>query len=327
MWVENHYSTQIYPKISAAYRVLTGWLPISIGDIFYGIIILLLLKLLIRIFIKRKRIPLHPKWYRIIISLGLIYIIFNLFWGLNYNRLGIAHQLGLNMEAYSKEELISLNNILLEKVNRYKAATLDSAFIYRKKRQLFKEAIYTYGETAKKYPFLKYKHPSLKPSLFSYAGNYLGFTGYYNPFSGEAQVNTTVPKFLQPYTTCHEIAHQLGYAKEMEANFVGYLAAKNSKNDNYHYSVYFDLFSYANRNLYEADSISAKNIRGKLSREVMADVAELRAFSKKYSNYLEPIIRWGYGVFLLSNQQPQGILSYDEVTSFLIAYYKKNGEI
>ncbi len=64
--------------------------------------------------------------------------------------------------------------------------------------------------------------------MYSYLGNYLGFTGYYNPFTGEAQVNTTVPLFVQPFTTCHEIGHQLGYAKENEANFAGYLAAKSS---------------------------------------------------------------------------------------------------
>jgi hypothetical protein len=34
---------------------------------------------------------------------------------------------------------------------------------------------------------INYKYPSVKPSIFSYLGNYLGFTGYYNPFSGEAQ--------------------------------------------------------------------------------------------------------------------------------------------
>ncbi len=56
-------------------------------------------------------------------------------------------------------------------------------------------------------------------------GNYLGFTGYYNPFTGEAQVNTTVPQFLLPNIALHEMGHQIGYAKEDEANFSAYLAA------------------------------------------------------------------------------------------------------
>lgn len=326
-WVEHHYSTEIYPHLASVHRIFTGWIPFSIGDVMYALLIIYLLWFLIRLFLKRKTPPLHPKWYKIIIATGLIYIFFNIAWGLNYNRIGIAHQLGLKMHDYSKEELVSLNYMLLNKLNHYKNQTLDSAFIYKKKRDLFNESIHSYVETAKKYPFLKYRNPSLKPSLFSYAGNYLGFLGYYNPFSGEAQVNTTVPKFLQPYTSCHEIAHQLGYAKEMEANFVAYLAAKNSKNHKFHYSLYFDLFRYANRNLYQLDSLAAKGIREELSPTVKKDFADLRDFYKRYGNYIEPIVRWGYDKFLLSNQQPQGIMSYDEVTSFLIAYYRKFGEI
>jgi hypothetical protein len=34
-----------------------------------------------------------------------------------------------------------------------------------------------------------------------------------------------------------------------------------------------------------------------------------------------------YGKYLQNNQQPSGILSYDEVTGLLIAYYKKNGTL
>ena len=327
MWVENNYSNGIYPIMASYYRMLLGWIPFSVGDIIYGIIILYSLFKIFKIF-KRKN-SLSPKgmFYRLITVLGWVYLLFNLFWGLNYNRLGIARQLGMEMDEYSKPELIGINYLLLAKVNEHKLATLDSTFIYRKKRDLFNEAIHTFGEAAKTYPYLKYIHPSVKPSIYSYLGNYLGFGGYYNPLSAEAQVNTTVPKFLQPFTTCHEIAHQLGYAKEMEANFVAFLATSHSANATFRYSVYFDLFAYANSNLFLLDSLEARKIRKHLNAYVLEDIEELRAFAKKYRNDFEPIIKWGYDLFLLSNQQPQGILSYDEVTSFIIAYYKKFGHI
>jgi hypothetical protein len=184
-----------------------------------------------------------------------------------------------------------------------------------------------YGNAEKVYHFLKYSPISLKPSVWSWVGNYMGFTGYYNPFTGEAQVNTLVPKFLQPFTTCHEVAHQLGYAKEMEANFVGYLAATASKDTLLHYSVYLDLFMYSNRNLFGTDSVAANEFRKQLSPAVMNDLKEWREFYKKHKNPIEPVFRWVYGKYLERNQQPQGVLSYDEVTGFIIAYYKKYGKI
>ena len=174
---------------------------------------------------------------------------------------------------------------------------------------------------------IKYHTISIKPSMWGWLGNYTGFTGYYNPFTGEAQVNTTVPEFLQPYIACHEVAHQLGYAKEMEANFVGYLAASASQDTLFHYSVYLDLFFYSNRNLYGNDSAGAKSFAMQLLPSVKADIKEWKDFNRRHKNPIEPVIRWVYGKFLEGNQQPQGVLSYDEVTSFMIAYYKKFGKI
>jgi len=34
-WVENYYSAGIYPLISRMTRYLFGWIPISVGDLFY----------------------------------------------------------------------------------------------------------------------------------------------------------------------------------------------------------------------------------------------------------------------------------------------------
>ncbi|MBK7123815.1 MAG: DUF3810 domain-containing protein [Chitinophagaceae bacterium] len=198
---------------------------------------------------------------------------------------------------------------------------------YPAKKELFKKVADAYRQAEHVYPFLQYRPVSLKPSVWSLVGNYMGFTGYYNPFTGEGQVNTLVPKFLQPFTTCHEVAHQLGYAKEREASFVAYLAASASQDTLLHYSVYLDLFMYSNRNLFETDSLSAREFTHKLLPEVLADLKEWRAFNKKYRNPVEPVFRWIYGVYLKQNQQPQGVLSYDEVTGFMIAYYKKYGKI
>ena len=155
----------------------------------------------------------------------------------------------------------------------------------------------------------------------------MGFSGYYNPFSGEAQVNTTIPAFLLPFTTCHEMAHQLGYAKEMEANFVGYLTATASKDTFFRYSSYLDLFLYATREVGIYDSTYAKASIKQLLPEVKQDLLEERKFWMRHQNPVEPVIRWLYGNYLKANQQPRGMQSYNEVTADLIAYYKKFGKI
>lgn len=331
-WVETSYTSRFYFFFSKILRFLFGWIPFSLGDILYLIAGAWLLWKIIkntRLLLKKKltKEAISKKILNLIAGIIFIYIIFNVFWGINYDRKGIAYQLQLTSLHYGTSDLVMLQNFLLQKVNLSKAALTRQHTPYPSKKDLFKEAKNCYDEVEKLYPFLRYENISVKSSLYGRMGNYLGFTGYYNPFTGEAQVNTTVPAFLQPYITTHEIAHQIGYSKENEANFVGYLAAVNSRDTLFHYSAYLDLFLYANRELYFFDSVSSKNALKLLDPGIKKDIQELRQFNLDHQSFLEPAITWMYGKYLKLNQQPQGMYSYNAVVGMLIAYYKKHGKI
>jgi hypothetical protein len=161
--------------------------------------------------------------------------------------------------------------------------------------------------------------------LYSYLGNYLGFQGYYNPFSGEAQVNTTIPPMLQPFVTLHELAHQAGYAKESEANFVGYLAGKDHPDPLFRYSVYLELFRYAQSELFRLDSVRALAVYKTIPPSIKADLQIIRNFYRAYQTPLERIIMKGYDYFLQANDQPQGTRSYNQVVGWVIALTRKQG--
>jgi len=332
--VERLYSNGFYKSFSFGLRKISGLIPISIGDVLYaGVFLWLLWKIgrrLKNLLVKKRIKPENNRgsvMYRAFITLSALYLVFNIFWGINYNRRGIASQLGLKLEKYSVGELQELNCLLQAKVVASKQILEARQSVYPDNQQLFKKVTEAYENAGKKYPFLAYKPPSMKSSMWGWLGNYMGFTGYYNPFTGEAQVNTSVPRFLQPFIACHEGGHQAGYAKEQEANFVAYLAGSVSPDPLFHYSVYLDLFVYANRNLYRIDSASAKLYVKDLGPAVLKDLKEWRDFNRRHRSWLEPVFRLLYGVFLRGNQQPAGLLSYDEVTGFMIAYYKKFGRI
>ena len=332
IWVETFYTNTFYSFFSKIQRIIFGWISFSLGDILYLIAGgWLLLKVIrnLRMLFRREltgKLVLQ-KLLHIIFALIIIYIVFNVFWGINYNRKGIAYQLQLTQLKYDTADLKTLQNLLLAKVNDTKMSVIRHNESFPSKRDLFKRAKISYENAEKEFPFLHYKDLSVKPSLYGWLGNYLGFTGYYNPFTGEAQVDTTVPKFLQPYIATHEMAHQLGYAKENEANFVGYLAAINSPDSLFLYSTYFDLFLYTTGEVYYFDSISAKEARQKLNPFVKKDIEELKQFDLSHRSVIEPAITWLYGKFLKLNEQPKGMRSYDAVVGTLIAYYKKYGKI
>ena len=216
---------------------------------------------------------------------------------------------------------------MLNKVNETKFSLINSGEKYPSTDELIQRAEKSYAIAQKKFKFLEYTHVSVKSSFYGTLGDYLGFTGYYNPFTGEAQINTTVPKMLQPYIATHEIAHQLGYAKENEANFVGYLAAVNSPDTLFHYSTYLDLFLYTNREVYYLDSIASRKAMDELTLPVRKDLQQLKQFDLDHQSIFEPFIDWMYGNYLKMNNQPKGLHSYNAVVGMLIAYYKKYGKI
>ncbi len=331
-WVEAGYAQTIYPKIGRFLRLIFGWLPFSIGDILYGLAFFWLLFKLIK-GIKnsfRKNITwrgLGKSFSNGVFILLCTYLIFNIFWGINYNRKGIAYQLNLTKDSITKQDVVDLNLFLVKQVNESKLSLLLAKSSYPSNQQLFTRVEKAYKKVDSLYPFLTYKPKSIKTSMWGWLGNYTGFTGYYNPFTGEAQVNTTIPKFIQPFTTCHEVGHQLGYAKESEANFVAFLAAIHSSDTLLLYSTYLEMFLYTNRNVARVDTTAAKMAYKALIPQVKEDIAAWRKFNASHQSFMEPVVRWGYGHYLRQNNQPQGLLSYDAVTNFLVLYYKKYGNL
>ena len=339
--VERIYSVGIYPGLSSMLRIFTKWIPFSLGDILYiWLVFFLLIKTIkggVKLYLKQyTRIDFIHFLFKAGRTLLWIYIIFKLAWGLNYDRLGIAYQLKIPKKAYTKEEVTELTHQLIDKLNECRRQIKDTVLQSPALDTIFREAHRSFGTASNELAFLNYRNRSVKASLFSGIGDYLGFSGYYNPFTGEAQVRSDIPRVLIPYIACHEMAHQLGYASESEANFVGYLAASVSNDVYFRYSVYNDLFSYAQSQeiiLYgkEKDFKAFESVfqynRTHLDSLVRKDRKEIREFFHKRRNRISPAVSSMYDQYLKMNKQLAGVNSYDEVIGWLIAYQKKYGKL
>ena len=332
LWVEENYSNGIYPYISKFQRSIFGWIPFSIGDLFYAFLVLVIIFRTVQFikYIFKKKVNrqyLLNGLKQVIFFFLFVYLFFYGLWGLNYSRKGVSYQINLEMKKYSLQEIDTLTDLLQKRLNFY-ADTIDlkQRDSFNKKRILFEKTTEAYLYANNLHPFLRYDPQSLKPSLFSYLGNYLGFQGYYNPFSGEGQVNTTIPRFLEPFVSAHEVAHQLGYAKENEANFVAFIACRSYPNSTFRYSLYFDMYLYAVTELGRKDSLLARSYFEKLNTRVKKDIEDYKDFLTRNRNPVEPVISWIYDGYLQANNQPEGKRSYNQVVAFLIAYYKKFGK-
>jgi len=148
----------------------------------------------------------------------------------------------------------------------------------------------------------------------------VGFTGYYNPFSGEAQVRKDLPRILIPFITCHEMAHQIGYADESEASFVALIVSENSHNNYLRYSALIDLYRFTRMELFLRNTYP--DGPDKLSKSVKADLIYIQNFFRKEAHKQSESINNAYDMYLKFNGLEKGIESYNDVVAWAIQWYK-----
>lgn len=325
-FVELYYSNGIYVFVSKLFRYALGWLPFSFGDLVYALGIIYAVRW---IFKNRKRLRKDTKqWFvDVFAAVSIIYFAFHLFWGFNYYRLPLYKSLNIKSN-YTTEQLVKVTKALIVKSNAIHleitnndTLKVDVPFT---KSDVLELASTGYLGLKKQFPDLEYTPVSAKKSLFSLLLTYMGFSGYLNPWTNEAHVNNKIPVYKFTTTTTHEIAHQLGYAAENEANFIGCLAAINHENIYFKYCGYTFGLRYCLNEIYRRDEGLYKNIVKTLNKGVLKNYKEVRVFWEVHQNPVEPFFKTFYGGFLKANKQNKGIQSYSYVVALLVNYFDED---
>ncbi len=322
--VESLYSSGLYQYISKFLRVVFGQIPFSVGDCIYGILILFIIKWFWK---KRKTWKLQRKnnWLQILSFASVFYFLFHLLWALNYCRQPLFEKMQIERE-YTDTDLLAFTQKLIVKTNAIQLQITKNEntkidFPYSQ-NQVFEMNLNGYHNLARQYSFFEYQSLSVKKSLFSLPLTYMGFGGYLNPFSNEAQVNYLGPMYNFPMTTCHEMAHQLGYASESECNFIGFLASIKSDNLYFQYSGYSQALRYCLRNWEIRNPEVLKELLKTVHPGILENYKESENFWKEYETFIETGFKIFYDNFLKINQQKDGLESYSKFVNLMVNYYK-----
>lgn len=325
-FVERFYSYGLYQFISKATRYVFGWIPFSVGDIFYTIAIIYILRWL---FVYRKRIFSDTKnWILdVLATISIGYFAFHVLWAFNYYRLPLHQSLKIEKE-YTTAQLVAFTKQLIAKSNdiHHRITRDDSAIVVMPytKRELIAMTPIGYEKLSKQFPNLEYQPSSLKRSIYSLPLTYMGFSGYLNPFTNEAQIDGLIPEYKYPTTCSHEIAHQLGYAAENEANFIGSMAAMHHEDIHFQYSGYTFALAHCLSDLYLRDPKMQEELMKTVNIGILKNYDEARQFWASYQNPSEVFFKHTYSSYLKANNQVGGIDSYNYVVALLVNYYKQN---
>ena len=333
--VEAVYSGKIYPVLSHAVDRLTGWIPFSLAEwLLYGLIAGLLALFVvqgIRLFTRP-----HPIYRFCRVMSGLLavssvsYLLFYGLWGLQYQRLPLADILGYDTaQAADAETLEGLCRALIERTNEAAARTARQADgtlqCAGTPQQVLQGAVAAWSALGEQVPALASRPYGPPKAVAASVGLcYANITGIFIPYTMEANVNIMTPACLLPSTAAHEAAHQRGFAREDEANYLSFLACRASGMPDYVYSGYLLASIYAMNALYTVDREAYARLLPLFSAPVAADLRENSAFWDQYEGPVADASTASNDAFLRGNLQEAGVNSYGRMVDLLVAEYRVN---
>ena len=233
---------------------------------------------------------------------------------------GVIHNAenAVNGEVEGADE--SLPDSTLDNTDAYAAIPDEFALAQGGFEAYAVQAVEDMRSLAEIYPVLSrplYSPP--KPVLFSEELSYLDIAGMYFPFTVESNINVDGPFFTIPATMGHELAHQCGFMREDEANFIGYLSCKQSADPLTRYSGYSLAYDYALSALIRTDREAAVAVNDTLSKAVRADRVARAEYLKQFEGPVAEASNAANNAYLKANQQTDGTRSYGRMVDLLLA--------
>ena len=341
--VSEYFSFGLFQYLGNCLRTISGSIYLPLGEYIYlFIFIILIIKLIESLCALKNKFNIHSFWTdllnfgkKLFLILVQIYVVFMLLWGLNYQKSSPAQSFHLSIDTiYTEVQLDALSLDLISQLNLTRQNLPDSVIESLNYKQVFDHTLKEYKAIKNYYPFLHLEKPVLKKAHFPTWGDYFGYLAFYQPITGEAIIRTDVPLLTLPFTSCHELAHQMGYASEAEANFIAFVVATKTSDPVFKYSMLLQMFTYSQSeqlsliaktgNFEKWKTIVNRN-KSLLDAKVIEDRKKIKDFFIQRQKLLLPASTSLYDQFLQWNKQAKGIKSYDEVLLWVLAYNKLKG--
>ena len=280
---------------------------------------------LIRIVRGRDRLRQAYSALMTLIAAGLfVYALFCVLWGVSYYGDDFETMSGIKAEKISTQQLETVTRYFAARLNEYgEAVRKDENGLYAVTAdELIEKSPEVFSVTEKRFACLEGPDIAVKGVHFSRVMSYLDFTGFFFPFTAEANVNTDCPTSSLAATIAHELSHQRGVAKEQEANFTAVMACLDYGDIDYCYSACRLAYIHLGNALYGEDREAWAEIYGDLSDFVKRDLKAESEYWRQFETPVQTVSNAVYEGFLQSYNQELGLKSYGACVDLLVCYYE-----
>ena len=318
--------------VRAILSYLTYLLPFSVAEIMLILLIPAIIALTVYAFRKYC-----DSWHNVGVFVGkvggVVMIVFCLFvftLGTGYRTTALDSRLGIEDVKVDAEGVLEVTKDLIADLNsdldkiRYGEDNFAvMPYSIDEMNVLLMEA---YSKACDKYGFIPRLHSRVKPVMLSEPMSYTHITGVYTFFTGEANINVTFPDYTIPFTAAHELAHQRGFAREDEANFIAFLVCMESDDPFIRYSGLVRMTEYLIDSCYSSDLTEGKEVFAEiwysLDVRIQKEQKAYADFYKKYANNIIGNISGAVNDTFLKVQGTAGSVSYSMVTTLAVKFFR-----
>tara|TARA_B100001057_G_scaffold284175_1_gene284496 strand:- start:7041 stop:8042 length:1002 start_codon:yes stop_codon:yes gene_type:complete len=299
--IDKYYVGFFYNSVFNVNTFVFSKINFPIGEILYIIIILLFIYLVYSLLSFKFK-----DFINLLAFISVIYFCFYSFWGLNYFRTSLSEKFNIESNYEFIELDSTIKKIIIEIEKEIKLIDDENQNINIDK-------------------FIKEENSNIKKSIIPEIFLYQRVSGHFIPFTSEAVFIDDIPVVDIPIVIFHEQAHQMGYADEAEASFIAFTKAIKSNYANIRYSGYFNALINLLNDVVKSHPEEINTYTSELDEKVLNDIKYLQNFWSKYSdNIFDKITNFIYDFYLKSNNQKSGILSYNQVSTYIIDFFQRD---
>lgn len=328
------YRTTVYRLLVETLGRLMSLLPFPFVEI--GLYLLLLSAAGSLVWLVWRLVCRREKWRQtliqavraVLLAVAALFFAYTVGCGINYHSRAFSAEAGFVTEPSSREELAGLCRALVEEINEA-AAQIETdgdgcLLLQGEYKETARRAMAAVGEI---YPSLSGFYPRPKGLLISRILSVQKIEGIYSPFTLEANYNQEMPAVNIPVTMCHELSHLRGFMREDEANFIAYLACRESGDPQFVYSGAILAFIHSGNALYgDGGQEEYWEIYDSLCETARRDLSRDSAFWRQFDGKVAEVSSQVNDAYLKANRQEDGVKSYGRMVDLLLAMYRQGGQ-
>ncbi|MBR5090323.1 MAG: DUF3810 domain-containing protein [Ruminiclostridium sp.] len=326
------YGFNIYPTVVNIFARISGIFPFSVAEIMVIAGVLLALFSIVYFIVgmirrkgRRGRFLLSSVSSVLLVGSILLFE-FTYGMGINYNRKPFSEIAGLKTGKYTKAQVLEVLEYTIANLTEAgKYIELDEEGHIVAPDDLSARAVAAMRKMGEQYQSLDSYYAGVKPVMLSELMCYGHITGMFTFYSMEANYNTMNNTEELGHLACHELSHMTGFMREDEANFIAYLACRESGDPFLTYSGWYAITIYMLNAYYpDASPEEYRAVYSTIPDYAIKQLVMQNELWDRYETDFGEVAETMNDVYLKINHQSDGTKSYGRVADLTIAdYYSK----